>query len=224
MMDGGIFRRVGAKYDTLVKLTTMNQDRRWRLKALSMIRGLDSPSILELASGTGLITGELLKLYPSATILAIDSSPSMVAKHRAEIVDARVRVNVMNALDAEPSPDKFDLVISGYLPKYVPLDRLASTIDRVLREGGEAVIFDFSIPSWPARLFWELWIRLLRVLLYIDPDTRDMSTRLWGYIRRNDGWERLLADMLLKAKGKAYRVETVRVSFGACTILHLEPA
>jgi len=223
-MDGGIFKRAGGRYNRLVRLATLNQDRRWRQKALSLIRAGGSPSVLELASGTGLITRELLRLFPSATILAVDSSSSMVERHRADIQDPRVSVMVMDALDVKPSPDRFDLVVSGYLPKYVPLGRLAISINEALKEGGEAVIYDFSIPRWPTRILWEFWIRMVGLLMYVDPDIRDMSTRLWGYIRRNDGWELILSNELLRARGGGYRVETIRMSLGACTILHLKPS
>ncbi|GAB6855420.1 dethiobiotin synthase [Asaia astilbis] len=67
--------------------------------------------ILELGCGTGLLTRQLRRLFPDASLTALDLSPRMVERARASVPDA-----VFHVMDAEyPELDgPFDLICSNF--------------------------------------------------------------------------------------------------------------
>jgi SAM-dependent methyltransferase len=80
-------------------------------------------SVLELACGNGLWTRFLA---PRAKrIVAVDSSPTMLARNRSWIGDERVRY-VEADLFAWNQDERFDLIFAGFFLSHIPPDRWAS--------------------------------------------------------------------------------------------------
>jgi ubiquinone/menaquinone biosynthesis C-methylase UbiE len=109
------------------------------LKELDLDRILkkENLSILDLGAGDGFLTRHLLKIFPKATIYALDSSESMLSKN--------IKINSINS-DSHKIPLKessIDLVISLATFHHVDKkDKTFKEINRILTQDGLFVIAD----------------------------------------------------------------------------------
>jgi tRNA (cmo5U34)-methyltransferase len=111
--------------------------------------GLRAERILELGIGTGETTRRVLELHPGAHLTGVDSSEPMLARARAELPDADLRVGRLE----DPLPDgPFDLVVSTLAVHHLgPAGKadLFRRIAAVLRPGGRFVLADVVVPERP---------------------------------------------------------------------------
>lgn len=101
--------------------------------------------VLDLACGTGLLSEEVLRRCPDASVVALDLSAESLALARRRLARwGRGRVRFLEAsADRVPVPDgSFDLVVMGNAIHNLPdLRGLAREVHRLLDEGGR---FAFS--------------------------------------------------------------------------------
>jgi demethylmenaquinone methyltransferase / 2-methoxy-6-polyprenyl-1,4-benzoquinol methylase len=146
-------------YDNIVKLATLGQDKHWKKMVLKKIKG---DIILDLASGTGILSEMIRRETNALEVLALDLSLDYVkiSKHKRNIE------SVFNA-NAEMLPFRnksCDCIVSSYLAKYVDVDKLVTEINRVLASNGVVVFHDFSYPESKAiRIIWKFHFKLLCV-------------------------------------------------------------
>ena len=98
--------------------------------------------VLEIAAGTGQWTG-LLAAHADQ-LLAVDSSPEMLALNARRTLDPRVRYSVADAFALEPSP-VHDTVFFGFFLSHVPRDRFDdfwAVVAGQLAPGGRALFVD----------------------------------------------------------------------------------
>ena len=99
-------------------------------------------SVLELACGPGVWTGQLLRHATEVT--AVDASPEMLALAAARVGDQRVRFVRADLFDFAPDR-RYDVVFIGFFLSHVPSERFASFWSMVadgLREGGRVFFAD----------------------------------------------------------------------------------
>lgn len=155
-----LFRGLPRRYDLLSSLFSFGQDPRWRsalVAALSPVRGAH---VLDVATGTGMVSAELLARHPDCTIVGLDQSAEMLAGARARFAgDARVELVEGQAERLPFADESFDALSFTYLLRYV--DDPAATmreLARVLKPGGRIASLEFGVPPWlPARLAWRLY-------------------------------------------------------------------
>lgn len=80
-------------------------------------------SVLELACGPGVWTGQLLRFADELT--AVDASPEMLALAKARIDDERVRFVEADLFGWMPDR-RYDVVFMGFWISHVPLERFES--------------------------------------------------------------------------------------------------
>ena len=105
----------------------------------SSIKGLD---VLELACGTGLWTQRLAG--NNRTILAVDSSPEVIAINRERVHSPNVDYQVADIFSWAPT-STFDAVFFSFWLSHVPPERFNafwSTVRAALRPGGQAFFID----------------------------------------------------------------------------------
>ncbi|WP_147256015.1 class I SAM-dependent methyltransferase [Pseudonocardia hierapolitana] len=101
-----------------------------------------SGSVLELACGPGIWTGQLLRHARDVT--AVDASPEMLGIASARIGSERVRFVEANIFDWEPDR-RYDVVFFGFWLSHVPLERFESFWSLVadcLKPGGRVFFVD----------------------------------------------------------------------------------
>ncbi|MEZ4859792.1 MAG: methyltransferase domain-containing protein [Caldilineaceae bacterium] len=108
----------------------------------------DGMSVLELGSGPGFITGQLLELLPSSPITCVEVDRTLLeqAEHHLQDKDrARVQLVEGTVMDTGLASDQFDFAYARLLFQHLsdPIGA-AQEIWRMLKPGGKLVIFDID--------------------------------------------------------------------------------
>ena len=174
-----LFAPLGPTYDRMGAVLSLGQDPLWRRFLVSRLprRRLDgagpraevpaSPAperdqpgrVLDVATGTGLVTAELLRR--GFRVTGVDQSAEMLAVANRRF-DGGVQL-VEASADALPFPDaSFDHLTFTYLLRYVddPGATLAE-LARVVAPGGVVASLEFGLPSWPVRPLWDAYVAVV---------------------------------------------------------------
>lgn len=153
------------------------------------LEGIPAPSVLDVGCGTGMLSEQLLGVFPSCRLAGIDLSPAMVERARARLAG---RAEVREA-DAERLPfhdGAFDLVVcNDSFHHYPDPDRAAFQMWRVLRKGGALVLGDVWQPA-PARAVMNAWMPLSHegdVRIYSETELRAILGTWFQRVR----WSRI---------------------------------
>lgn len=208
-----LFAPIGPSYDRVGALLSFGQDPRWRRFLVSRLPR-DAGHVLDVATGTGLVAGELRR--HGFRVTGVDQSPEMLAgAHRrfggeVELVEA--------SAESLPFADAaFDHLTFTYLLRYVD-DPGATLVElaRVVRPGGVVASLEFGVPEGIARPAWELYVRTGLPLAgrLLRNGWREVGDFLGGSIR--SFWQRYPHERQLelwRAAGVA-DVEVRRLSLG----------
>ncbi len=129
--------------------------------ALGMLDDVGDRRVLDIGSGPGVLTGELLA--GGARITAIDIAPAMIEALRARFKHPRLETRVGDIEALQLPNESFDDAIALGVLEYLDADAKAfAELRRVLVPGGRAVI---SFPNyWNP---WRLWNRVLLAIFGI---------------------------------------------------------
>ena len=150
-----LFAPLGPRYDRLGALLSFGQDPRWRRAMVSHIPR-DGGSVLDVATGTGLVAERLLAQGHRVT--GLDQSPDMLAVARQRFGD-RVELVEASATEIPFAAASFDHLTFTYLLRYVddPAATLAE-LTRVVRPGGTIANLEFCVPRGIWRPLWDLYV------------------------------------------------------------------
>ncbi len=79
---------------------------------ISFLPGKSYSDILELGSGTGILTEKLIRKYPQSKIIALDSSENMIKTAKQKIVSPQVTFISDDIMSYSPTT-KFELIIAN---------------------------------------------------------------------------------------------------------------
>ena len=211
-----LFAPLAPSYDRYARLLSFGQDPRWRSFLVSRIEARPEDTVLDVATGTGAVAGELVRRY-GCRVVGVDQSAEMLAIARAG-AEERVAFREARA-EALPFADRsFDGLTFTYLLRYV--DDPAATMHelaRVVRPGGRVAMLEFSIPGNPlARLSWNVYVRVGLPVAgrLISPGWHEVGRFLGPSIR--DFWARYPLERVLGLWRNAGidDVATCRLSLG----------
>jgi demethylmenaquinone methyltransferase/2-methoxy-6-polyprenyl-1,4-benzoquinol methylase len=150
-----LFAPLGPTYDRVGAVLSLGQDPLWRRFLVSRLPR-DGGTVLDVATGTGLVARELRRRGHRVT--GLDQSPEMLALARARFGEAVELVEA--SADAIPFPDgSFDHLTVTYLLRYV--DDPGATLRelaRVVRPGGVVASLEFGVPGGLARPLWDAYV------------------------------------------------------------------
>ena len=153
-----LFAPLGQTYDRYGALLSFGQDPRWRRFLVSRLDVGTDDTVLDVATGTGLVARELVRRF-GCSVVGIDQSPEMLAVARARSLPVDF---VEGRAEALPfADDEFASLTVTYLLRYV--DDPAGTVRelaRVVRPGGTVAMLEFAVPRGVWRPLWELWVRV----------------------------------------------------------------
>lgn len=156
------FSGTGPTYDAMVHYATCGIDRRWKRHILAQVPS-GSRRILDLASGTGILTRALAQRFPSAEVVGVELREEYLAVAREKPL--RNTSFYLGRAEDFSSDASFDCVVSSYLAKYADLPRLAAAAASWLTPGGTFLAHDFTLPPHPLlRRVWRLYFYLLQTL------------------------------------------------------------
>jgi demethylmenaquinone methyltransferase/2-methoxy-6-polyprenyl-1,4-benzoquinol methylase len=188
-----LFAPLGPTYDRYSALLSFGQDPRWRRFLVSRLDVSPQDTVLDVATGTGLVARELVRRF-GCSVVGVDQSPEMlaVASERTRRLPIRLvegRAEQLPFADAE-----FDALTVTYLLRYVT-DPPATMreLARVVRPGGTVAMLEFAVPRRVWRPPWELWVRVGLPVAgrLISPGWREVGRFLGPSIRALPAPERL---------------------------------
>ena len=139
-----MFDDIAPAYDKLNHLFTLNIDMIWRKDIIKNIsnKNYKVDKILDLASGTGDLTKELLNLNPDK-IIAADISSKMLEILNLKIQDDRL-INIQAEAQSLPFENNyFDIVTIGFgVRNFDNLEKSLSEIKRVMQPDGKLIILE----------------------------------------------------------------------------------
>jgi len=164
-----MFGTIAPRYDFLNRLLSLGIDRRWRTKAVRLLKYQEGSRILDVATGTGDVALEIARTTPSSVkITGADFCQEMIdlgqVKVAASPYAGRIDFRVAPCEDL-PFPDNtFDSVTIAFGIRNV-VDRKLGLAEmwRVLRPGGRMIILEFSTPR--SQLFRQIYYFYFRRLL-----------------------------------------------------------
>ncbi|MCL4156733.1 UNVERIFIED_CONTAM: hypothetical protein GTU68_003193 [Idotea baltica] len=147
-----MFDSIAHKYDFLNHFFSLGIDILWRKRAIRMLKGAPSEQILDVATGTGDMAFELLKLSPKK-VTGVDISVGMLDIGRKKIQE-RGKTDSMEFLTGDSEdlqfPDAtFDIVtVSFGARNFENLQAGLSDMCRVTKPGGKVCVLEFSQPEY----------------------------------------------------------------------------
>lgn len=164
-----MFGAIAPRYDFLNRLLSFGIDRRWRTKAVRLLKYHEGSRILDVATGTGDVALEIARQTPrSVKITGADFCKEMVdlgaVKVAASPYADRIDLRVAPCEDLPFASDTFDSITIAFGIRNV-VDRKLGLAEmwRVLRPGGRMIILEFSTPR--SQLFRQLYYFYFRRLL-----------------------------------------------------------
>jgi demethylmenaquinone methyltransferase/2-methoxy-6-polyprenyl-1,4-benzoquinol methylase len=193
-----LFSTLGPTYDRVGATLSFGQDPRWRRFMVSRIPAAPGQTVLDVASGTGLVAERLLRR--GLRVTALDQSPDMLAVARRRF-GSTVELVEASAEELPFADASFDHLTFTYLLRYVddPAATLAE-LARVVRPGGTIASLEFCVPHGVWRPLWDAWVgiglplagRLIspgwhEVGRFLGPSIRDFYAR-WPLERQLAAW------------------------------------
>lgn len=164
-----MFAAIAGRYDVMNRVMTGGQDQRWRRLIVKECRLPSGGHLLDVATGTGDIGFEAMRLRPDVHVTGVDFTHEMmlVGQRKADreglldVHGSRLRFADADTLSL-PFPDAtFDAVCSGFLMRNVSdIARAFAEQRRVVKPGGRVVCLEITRPQTP------LWRDLFGVYFF----------------------------------------------------------
>ena len=141
-----VYNRIAPLYDVWGRLT----ETRARDRAIALADIRDGQSILEVAVGTGIAFGEILKRNPNGTTIGIDLSAGMLARARKRArryAAANYSLVIGSAFQLNIGDATIDTLVNNYMFDLIPfedMDSIIAEFKRVLKNGGKLVLVNMT--------------------------------------------------------------------------------
>lgn len=149
---GQLFDRIAKTYDGLNHGLSLNIDRRWRKKTVAAMPTIEH--VLDVAIGTADLTLEMLHRGKAQRVTGLDLSTEMMRigeeKAKSEDLEEKIAFIYGNAQEMPFADEAFDAVTCAFgCRNFSDLDAGLREMYRVLKQGGQLTILEFSYPSNP---------------------------------------------------------------------------
>ena len=159
-----MFNSISKRYDFLNHFLSLGIDIIWRKQAIRKLKNDNPKLILDIATGTGDLAIEALKLNPEK-IIGIDISSGMLEVGKSKIAKLGLQDKIDLQLgDSEGllfDDNNFDAVIVAFgVRNFEHLEKGLADMFRVLKDGGKVVILEFSKPnSFPMKQLYNFYFK-----------------------------------------------------------------
>jgi demethylmenaquinone methyltransferase/2-methoxy-6-polyprenyl-1,4-benzoquinol methylase len=161
-----LFAPLPRHYDRVAAILSFGQDPRWRRAMVEAVRAQADDRVLDVATGTGLVSRELVWRY-GCVVVGLDQSPQMLAgaQRRLERDPSLSEHVTLLRGEAERLPfedGEFDGLTFTYLLRYVEdPGATMSELARVVKPGGRIASLEFAVPTRAAwRWLWRLYVHV----------------------------------------------------------------
>jgi demethylmenaquinone methyltransferase/2-methoxy-6-polyprenyl-1,4-benzoquinol methylase len=183
------FAGTGRSYDRVVKVTTFGLDARWKRRLLAHVPE-SAVSILDLACGTGIVTGMLREAHPRARIVGVDFTEEYLAVARERFKDVDEITFIHSNAETMRLEGSFNAVVSSYIPKYVDPHVLLDRLEGHLNPGAVVALHDFDHPRGAIpRAVWRTHMWMLNTLGWrVFPEWDVVFDKNLAGLIRESGW------------------------------------
>ena len=157
-----MFDNISHNYDFLNHLLSFGIDKRWRKKAVALLKKDNPQHILDVATGTGDFAIESLSLNPKK-IIGIDISNKMLDVGRVKMKKNGWQ-HIIELLSGDSEnlsfeKETFNAITVGFgVRNFENLDKGLSEMYRVLKGKGKLVVLEFSKPSqFPIKQVYDVY-------------------------------------------------------------------
>lgn len=166
-----LFAGLPRRYDLAGALLSFGQDPRWRREMVGRVEARPGETVLDVATGTGMVAEALVRRY-GCSVVGLDQSPEMLSGAQAKLdrdpqLASSIKLVRGEAETLQFADGEFDHLTFTYLLRYVhdPAATLAE-LARVVRKGGRIASLEFMLPPNPiARALWRAYTRLAMPVL-----------------------------------------------------------
>jgi len=156
--SGQMFDSIAPRYDLVNRVLAMNMDVGWRKVMVQQVKqrtsSIQSPKILDLATGTADVALLLADGIPGSTVIGVDPSNNMLEIGRVKVkdreLDSRIELregDAQNLMDSLGN-NSFDAATMSFGIRNVPnREKALCEIHRVLRPNSVFCILEFSEPA-----------------------------------------------------------------------------
>lgn len=156
-----MFAAAARRYDLMNRLMTLGQDQKWRRMVVESCQLPPGGRLLDVATGTGDIALEALRMRPDVRVVGADFTHEMMRVGQNKDAGARIPFVGSDALRLPFPAGCFDAACSGFLMRNVT-DIAATFAEqrRVVRAGGRVVCLEITRPATP------LWRDLFQLYFF----------------------------------------------------------
>lgn len=141
-----LFDTIAPTYDTLNHLFSLGIDKLWRKQLVGSLPPCEN--VLDVAIGTGDVSGELLKRGKAKHIIGLDLSTSMMALGRKKYPSERITWVQGSALQMPFEDNRFDTVVCAYgIRNFSDVNQGLREMYRVCKSTGEIRLLEFVPPT-----------------------------------------------------------------------------
>jgi demethylmenaquinone methyltransferase/2-methoxy-6-polyprenyl-1,4-benzoquinol methylase len=217
-----MFNAIAFRYDIMNRLISLGQDKRWRRKAISILKPQMPKTILDIATGTGDMAIKLHSMLTPCKVTGCDISEGMMEVARKKVTDLGLSEKInFTAGDciALPFPDNsFDAVtISFGIRNVEDIEKGLSEINRVLTPNGKLVILELSVPEnkfykFFYSIYTKLFIPTLGKLITGERSAYDYLRKSIAVVPQGKAMVELMNKVGMTDSNYTY------MTFGACAI------
>ncbi len=176
------FDNTAATYDRVASWATFGKDSYWKNEVLNQIPGGDT--FLDLACGTGILTRKLAQKFPNSRIIGVDITQSYLEVAKRNSSSFQNISFVCQDAEKLNLNEKFDCIVSSYIPKYCSSKILTQICAEHLNPGGRIILHDFTYPqNRLARSMWDAYFVLLQFAGNFIPEWKEAFAELPKLIR-----------------------------------------
>lgn len=190
---GKLFDSIAKTYDKFNHVTSMGIDIYWRRVAIGKMTPVRK--LLDVAIGTGDFALTALKKGKAEHVTGIDLSQEMMAVGREKAARKgygdKIDFVFGSALEMPFSEGQFEALTCAYgIRNFSDLDKGLNEMYRVLGDGGQLVILEFSYPSnpvirWAYNLYFSHIMPLIGRLVSKEPEAftyfmHSVKNFIWG--------------------------------------------
>lgn len=201
----GVFDSVAGNYDLMNDLMSAGLHRLWKRFTIEQAAVRRGQHVLDLAGGTGDLAKTFAgKVGSNGRVVLADINVSMLKEGRRRLTDAGVAGNLsIIQVDAEKLPfaeSSFDCITIAFgLRNVTDKNAALTSMLRVLKPGGKALILEFSEPSAALKPAYDLYsFKVLPLIGKLVANDESSYRYLAESIRMHPDQETLL-DMMAEA-------------------------
>lgn len=217
-----MFDSIAHKYDFLNRFLSLGIDKGWRTKAMKALKGKAPKRILDVATGTGDLALEAMRVLKPDEIVGLDLSEQMLSfgreKIKAQGLDGKISMIKGDSENLPFADHSFDAITVAFgVRNFQNLEAGLREMHRVLKPGGQVAILEFSKPhGFPFKQVFNFYFKnILPVWGNLLSKSSNAYTYLPESVQHFPEGESFLSIM----KSCGYQsVSAEPLTFGTCTL------